>query len=232
MTLPAAVLTAHRCLTLIIPVVACCEVLSYRARSAADALREVLSTESSCGPTPPATFDWIAQLNVDLPRARLAMQPLLVTGVAWCMMWGSLVGIVWIGGDDPTALYAALLLRSQSVAACVSGLHASVLYGAARRMPGWLYPVVTLLLYALGYYVVLSGPTKVSSAVADLNSALAELNQQRRREVPESLTPPPAPSRLQWLMTEQVLVSMRSAPGTTVVKSGRRRKPTLESIPE
>jgi hypothetical protein len=98
-------------------------------------------------------------------------------------------------------------------------------------MSGWLYPVITLLLYTLGYYVVLSGPTKVSSAVADLNSALVELSQRRRTEVPESLVPAPAPSRLQWLMTDQALMSMRFRPGTPVM-SGRRRAPTLEAIPE
>ena len=131
-TLPATLLTAHRCLTLIVPVVACCEVLSYRARSAADAVREVSLEEGPCGPVPPTTFESIAQLNADLVRARQAMQPLLVTGVAWCMMWGSLVGVIWIGGDHPTALYATLSLRGRSVAACASGCsHASVSYGAA-----------------------------------------------------------------------------------------------------
>lgn len=86
-------------MALVLPVVACCEVLCYRARSAADAVREACATEGPCGTVSPVTFDSIKQLNDDLISARQALQPLLATGVVFCMMWGNLIAIVWLGGN-------------------------------------------------------------------------------------------------------------------------------------
>lgn len=89
------------------------------------------------------------------------------------------------------------------------------------------YPVLTLVCYALGYYIVLSGPHKVSSAVDALNSALVELSQRRMAELPAAALPPPAPSRIEWLMTDRALSSM----GLHARRGGMRGQ-TLPSIPE
>jgi hypothetical protein len=98
-------MTFFRYLALIVPVVTCCEVLCDQATSAADIVRAALQTsiltDGSCTATS-ATFESIAKLNDHLILTRQSLQPLLVTGVGFCVMWGSLVMIVWVGGTAPT----------------------------------------------------------------------------------------------------------------------------------
>ena len=82
-----------------------------------------------------------------------------------------------------------------------------------------------LAVCALGFYVVLFGPQKVSSAVDHLNSALAQLGR-RRAEIPASVQPPPVPSRVQWLVADRALSPLGLA------LAGAAKAPTLASIPE
>ena len=104
LNLPAVPMTMFRCLALIVPVMTCCEVLCDQARTATDTvhaqLQQLCTTNGPCTVSS-ATFESIAQLNADLISTRQSLQPLLVTGVAFCLMWGSLVGIVWLGGTAP-----------------------------------------------------------------------------------------------------------------------------------
>jgi hypothetical protein len=114
-------------------------------------------------------------------------------------------------------------IQPTSLSGHTSGSHIFVFCVAVRRLVAVAYPVCTLVLYALGYYVVLSGPHKVSAAVRDLNSALAELRERRRAEIPMAVSPAPAPSRIEWLMTDRALL---------FAGRGSKRRRTLASISE
>ena len=96
-------ITFLRCMALIVPVVVCSEVLCCQARRAKDAVREALAKES--GTLSPATLEQITQLNASLASAREALQPLLVIGVGFFLMWGSLAAVVWLGQPTNRALF-------------------------------------------------------------------------------------------------------------------------------
>ena len=114
---------------------------------------------------------------------------------------------------------------------CVSGSHASTLYVNACRLPAVGYPVFTVAFYAFGYYIVFFGPQKVSSAVDDLNSALAELRQRRRADIPVAVSPAQAPTRIEWLMTDRALLSL-GLHSRRVGMGGEALASIPESIPE
>ena len=99
---PAIPMTFFRYLALLVPVATCCEVLcchAYRATALVHEASEMEATESA-GAVSSAAFESIAKFNANLVSARLSLQPLLVTGVVFCVMWGSLLAIVWLGGTE------------------------------------------------------------------------------------------------------------------------------------
>ena len=100
---PAIPMTFFRYLALLVPVATCCEVLCYQSYKATALVREALENEATgrpSGAASTAAFESIAKFNASLVSARLSLQPLLVIGVAFCMMWGSLVAILWVGGTE------------------------------------------------------------------------------------------------------------------------------------